>query len=158
MAFSAAETNYILASARKPEWKRPNIFPQPKVAQTVATSQQPGIELNARSGIAYGLSGKGLIRSRAPAGSNVPESKTAIRFMVDVDRSPAGKNIPELSQSTTDSVNATLGRATFLSERLGCAKCHIAQGFGGEVGHDPQQKGKNMQNQSFSKGFFARAP
>lgn len=91
LAYSAAGTNYSLAPAHKPEWKRPNILPQPKIMQAVATSQQPGIEVNARSGIAYDLSGKGLTRYRARVVSNVPESKTAIRFMVYVDRSPVGK-------------------------------------------------------------------
>jgi putative heme-binding domain-containing protein len=35
--------------------------------------------------------------------------------------------------------SSSLGRAVFHSERVGCAKCHIVDGYGGEIGPDLTQ-------------------
>ncbi|MGI9471726.1 MAG: hypothetical protein ACR2NZ_09360, partial [Rubripirellula sp.] len=140
MAFSGSQTSYFLDPANKPKWERPKTLPQPKVfADLPGKQDSQSIEVNARSGIAYDIAGKGFTRLRVRGAASDPERKSAIRFAVYADFSPTGDKIPGSPVLATMESDATLGRALFLSDRLGCAKCHMAEGFGGEIGPDLTQ-------------------
>lgn len=138
MAFSAALTSPFIDGTSKAKWRRPKTLPLPTLVQTGSSS---AIEVKARSIIAYDISRKGFERFQASAvvDPKFANSAASVRFSVYADSSPAADQMPAIAELQTRQASATLGRALFMSKRLGCATCHTASGFGGEIGPDLTQ-------------------
>ena len=145
MAFSGSLTSVFLDGKKKPTWKRPKVLPLP----TLHTASDGGgedstIDVKARSVIAYDIAGKGFDRFHV-AGVVDPkfaDSAELVRFSIHLDRSSGGDDMPSIADLAKVPASATHGRALFLSKRLGCFKCHTANGFGGEIGPDLTQIAK----------------
>ena len=65
--------------------------------------------------------------------------KGQIFFSIYVDTSNTAKDILPAHSLTDIPGSASLGRAIFHSNHIGCAKCHIINGYGGEIGPDLSQ-------------------
>lgn len=96
----------------------------------------PKLQVRARSVIAWDLSAGEYERFTVTAeavGDN-PRTNNRVYFQIFVDRTPAGEELPALADLLDHSASASLGRALFFSKRLTCSNCHMAEGFGGEIG------------------------
>ena len=62
-----------------------------------------------------------------------------IFFDIRIDQSDTGKDLLQTGILSNVRGSSSLGRAVFHSERAGCAKCHIVDGYGGEIGPDLTQ-------------------
>jgi len=99
---------------------------------------QAAIRVRGRAVIAYDISTLNATRLsvQGQVGSDAGKPGEAVRFSIYVDGTPAGSAIPPVTELAQIDASATLGRAVFHSGRVGCGKCHLVGGYGGEIGPD----------------------
>ena len=145
---SLIEKDWILAFCRgqfitspereyTPKWDRRLRTSLPVLHQE--TLEQPAsIGVETRTIIAYDLSTIDAKRFVASAGVNAEDLQAGkqARFSVLVDRSAHGDALPPLEELAKPKGDLSHGRGLFFSQRLNCAGCHSAGGFGGGVGPD----------------------
>ena len=142
MAFSGSLTSVFLDGTKKPGWRRPKVLPLPTVySSSEGDGTDSSIGVKARSVIAYDIAGKGFewFHVSGVVDSESADSAELIRFSIHLDRSSGGDEMPSIADLANVPASATHGRALFSSKRLGCFKCHTANGFGGEIGPDLTQ-------------------
>lgn len=144
MAFSGSLTSVFLDGKKKAGWRRPKVLPLPTVYSSEGGDSDSSISVKARSVIAYDIAGKGFKHFHAVGvvDSEDSNAQQLVRFSIHLDRSGGGDEMPSVADLAKVPASATHGRALFQSKRLGCFKCHTANGFGGEIGPDLTQIAK----------------
>lgn len=144
MAFSGSLTSVFLDGKKKAGWRRPKVLPLPTVYSSDGAGSDSSISVKARSVIAYDIAGKGFEHFHVAGFVDSEDSNAAelVRFSIHLDRSNGGDEMPSIADLAKVPASATHGRALFQSKRLGCFRCHTANGFGGEIGPDLTQIAK----------------
>lgn len=124
------------SSARRKKPSRPPLTVSPGL--TKSGNGQPAIRVTGRSVITYDVSALNPLRLQVTA-SEGTAVKGQIFFSIYVDTSNTAKDILPAQSLTDIPGSASLGRAIFHSNHIGCAKCHIINGYGGEIGPDLSQ-------------------
>lgn len=120
----------------KAKVERPPLTNLPGFVTT--STGQPAIRVRGRAVIAYDVSALNATGFfvQGQVGNDAGKPGEAVRFSVHVDGTPAGSAIPPVTELAQIDASATLGRAVFYSSRVGCGKCHLVGGYGGEIGPD----------------------
>jgi len=128
-----------VTARRKKKPARPPLTVSPGLTRVDTT--KPAIQVTGRSVIAYDLSAFSPLQLQVNCRvlSEVSDTADHISFSIFVDQSDTGKDLLQTSILSNVSGSSSLGRAIFHSERVGCAKCHIVDGYGGEIGPDLTQ-------------------
>jgi putative heme-binding domain-containing protein len=128
-----------VTARRKKKPARPALTVSPGL--THVDNTKPAIQVAGRSVIAYDVSALTPLQLHVTCRALSEETDTAnhISFSIFVDRSIAGKDLLQTGILSNVNGSSSLGRAVFHSERVGCAKCHIVDGYGGEIGPDLTQ-------------------
>ncbi len=128
-----------VTARRKKKPARPPLTVSPGLTQVDTT--KPAIQVTGRSVIAYDVSvfSPLQLQVNCRAVSEVLDTADHISFSIFVDQSDTGKDLLQTDILSNVSGSSSLGRAVFHSERVGCAKCHIVDGYGGEIGPDLTQ-------------------
>ena len=144
MAFSGSLTSVFLDGKKKAGWRRPKVLSLPTVYSSEGADSDSSISVKTRSVIAYDIAGKGgeHFHVAGVVDSNDSNAAQLVRFSIHLDRSSGGDEMPSIADLAKIPASATHGRALFQSKRLGCFKCHTANGFGGEIGPDLTQIAK----------------
>ena len=126
-------------SVRRKKPQRPALTVSPGL--THIDKETPVIQVVGRSVIAYDVSNLAPLRLQVDCRPVLEATNTTnhISFSVFIDQSSSGKDLLENDMVSDVIGSSSLGRAIFHSERLGCAKCHIVDGYGGEIGPDLTQ-------------------
>jgi putative heme-binding domain-containing protein len=124
------------SSARRKKPPRPPLTVSPGL--TKSGNGQPAIRVTGRSVITYDVSALNPLRLQVTA-SEGTAVKGQMFFSIYVDTSNTAKDILPAHSLTDIPGSASLGRAIFHSNHIGCAKCHIINGYGGEIGPDLSQ-------------------
>jgi putative membrane-bound dehydrogenase-like protein len=126
-------------SVRRKKPQRPALTVSPGL--THIDKETPVIQVVGRSVIAYDVSNLAPLRLQVDCRPVLEATNTTnhISFSVFIDQSSSGKDLLENDMVSDVIGSSSLGRAIFHSERLGCAKCHIVAGYGGEIGPDLTQ-------------------
>jgi putative heme-binding domain-containing protein len=128
-----------VTARRKKKPARPALTVSPGL--THVDNTKPAIQVAGRSVIAYDVSALTPLQLHVTcrALSEATDTANHISFSIFVDRSIAGKDLLQTGILSNVNGSSSLGRAVFHSERVGCAKCHIVDGYGGEIGPDLTQ-------------------
>ena len=126
-------------SVRRKKPQRPALTVSPGL--THIDKETPVIQVVGRSVIAYDVSNLAPLRLQVDCRPLLEATNTTnhISFSIFIDQSSSGKDLLENDMVSDVIGSSSLGRAIFHSERLGCAKCHIVAGYGGEIGPDLTQ-------------------
>ncbi|MBT6459031.1 MAG: c-type cytochrome [Planctomycetaceae bacterium] len=124
------------SAARRKKPPRPPLTVSPGL--TTWGNGQSAIRVAARSVIAYDVSALKPLRLQVTALEEAAV-KGQIFFSIFVDTSNTGKEILPARSLPDVPGSASLGRAIFHANHIGCAKCHIVNGYGGEIGPDLSQ-------------------
>ena len=126
-------------SVRRKKPQRPALTVSPGL--THIDKETPVIQVVGRSVIAYDVSNLAPLRLQVDCRPLLEATNTTnhISFSIFIDQSSSGKDLLENDMVSDVIGSSSLGRAIFHSERLGCAKCHIVDGYGGEIGPDLTQ-------------------
>ena len=126
-------------SVRRKKPQRPALTVSPGL--THIDKETPVIQVVGRSVIAYDISNLAPLRLQVDCSPLLEATNTTnhISFSIFIDQSSSGKDLLENDVVSDVIGSSSLGRAIFHSERLGCAKCHIVDGYGGEIGPDLTQ-------------------
>ena len=129
----------VTSARRKKKPQRPSLTVSPGL--THVDNTMPAIQVTGRSVIAYDVSALNPLQLHVTCGtlSEAPDTGNHISFSIFVDQSSTGKDLLQTGILSNVNGSASLGRAVFHSERVGCAKCHIVDGYGGEIGPDLTQ-------------------
>ena len=128
-----------VTARRKKKPARPPLTVSPGLTQVDTT--KPAIQVTGRSVITYDVSVFSPLQFQVNCRvlSEVPDTADHISFSIFVDQSDTGKDLLQTGILSNVRGSSSLGRAVFHSERAGCAKCHIVDGYGGEIGPDLTQ-------------------
>lgn len=137
MAFAGGRTQ--LQKKKKPKPRQPRLSQPAVIRLSEGGESGSTIAVKARSVIAYDIAGKGFTRFQTSAVLDRAAPNAKVRFSVHVDRSPTIGEKPLVAELAKIPASHSLGQALFFSKRLACAKCHLANGFGGEIGPDLTQ-------------------
>lgn len=138
MAYSGALTSMIVDKKKKPKKRKPAPLTQPAL---IVNTSESAIAVKARSVIAYDIAGTGFVRFQVTGklDEEFADTSEKVRFSVYLDRSsPVGEE-PVIADLVKMPASPSHGRALFFSKRLACVRCHLAEGFGGEIGPDLTQ-------------------
>ena len=126
-------------SVRRKKPQRPALTVSPGL--THVDKETPAIQVVGRSVIAYDVSNLAPLRLQVDCRPLLEATNTTnhISFSIFIDQSSSEKDLLENDMVSDVIGSSSLGRAIFHSERLGCAKCHIFDGYGGEIGPDLTQ-------------------
>ena len=126
-------------SVRHKKPQRPALTVSPGL--THIDKETPVIQVVGRSVIAYDVSNLAPLRLQVDCRPLLEATNATnhISFSIFIDQSSSGKDLLENDMVSDVIGSSSLGRAIFHSERLGCAKCHIVDGYGGEIGPDLTQ-------------------
>ena len=129
----------VTSARRKKKPQRPSLTVSPGL--THVDNTMPAIQVTGRSVIAYDVSALNPLQLHVTCGtlSEAADTGNHISFSIFVDQSSTGKDLLQTGILSNVNGSASLGRAVFHSERVGCAKCHIVDGYGGEIGPDLTQ-------------------
>jgi putative heme-binding domain-containing protein len=129
----------VTSARRKKKPQRPSLTVSPGL--THVDNTMPAIQVTGRSVIAYDVSALNPLQLHVTCGtlSEAPDTGNHISFSIFVDQSSTGKDLLQTGILSNVNGSASLGRAVFHSERVGCGKCHIVDGYGGEIGPDLTQ-------------------
>ena len=128
-----------VTARRKKKPARPPLTVSPGLTQVDTT--KPAIQVTGRSVITYDVSVFSPLQFQVNCRvlSEVPDTADHISFSIFVDQSDTGKDLLQTGILSNVRGSSSLGRAVFHSERAGCAKCHIVDGYGDEIGPDLTQ-------------------
>lgn len=128
-----------VTSARRKKPQRPSLTVSPGL--THVDNTMPAIQVTGRSVITYDVSALNPLQLHVTCRtlSEAADTGNHISFSIFVDQSSTGNDILQTGMLSNTLGSSSLGRAIFHSERVGCAKCHIVDGYGGEIGPDLTQ-------------------
>ena len=131
--------NKVTSARRKKKPQRPALTVSPGLTHVDNTT--PAIQVTGRSVIAYDVSALNPLQLHVTCRtlSEAADTGSHISFSIFVDQSGTGKDLLQTGIPSHVNGSSSLGRAVFHSERAGCAKCHIVDGYGGEIGPDLTQ-------------------